>query len=274
MSIHNFIPQIWSKQLLIDLRKNLVIAGLANQDYTGEIADAGDTVKIQTPGAVTINPYTPRTTDINYQVPTSTTQSLVIDQDNYFAFSVDDLEEVQANVDLMSTFSAEASYAMADKIDNDIASLYTAAGSTLTLDITTNVDEVRKTLIAAGVKLDEANVPTEGRFLVLSPTVMGAVRDKYGERMTDLGDEIVQKKGYVGSLEGFNLYMSNNVAKVTVQHKCLFGTSAAITVAYQLVKIEALRLEKRFEDALRGRSVWGRKVVRPAALGVIDVKTG
>ena len=57
MSVANFIPEIWSARVLHNFRKTYVFRGLCNTDYEGEIKGAGDTVRINTPGAVTVSDY-------------------------------------------------------------------------------------------------------------------------------------------------------------------------------------------------------------------------
>lgn len=268
MSISNFIPEIWEAQLLLTLRKNLTLTQLTNSNYQGAIGGVGDVLHIQTPAALTVNPYTPRSTTISYEVPTSTTKTLTIDQDFYWAFSVDDLEQVQSNVNLFTAYRNEGAYAMADALDQHVAAKWSDAAHSVSLDISVNADGVRAALIDAGVKLDEANVPSGGRWLAVNPTLAGAMREAYGDRMTALGDTIVTR-GYLGFVEGFNVFMSNNIALSTTR-KNLFGTNAAITMAFDLNMIEAIRLEDAFEDGVRSRLVWGSLTVRPEALGVID----
>ena len=43
----DFIPEIWSARVLDTLDKNLVFPMLTRNDYQGEVASAGDTVRIQ-----------------------------------------------------------------------------------------------------------------------------------------------------------------------------------------------------------------------------------
>lgn len=266
MSVQNFIPKIWAARLLIAFRKTYVFRPLVNTDYEGEITGAGDTVKITTPGGVTVQDYSG---SVSYEELQSTQQNLLIDQQKYWAFKVDDVDKVQADVNLIDTYTEEAGNSLADTVDQNLASLYTEAGHTVSLDISSNYDGVREALVEAGQKLDESNVPSQGRWLVVSPTVMSGIRlaSDYTPA-SELGDE-VKLSGTIGMLEGFNLYMSNNV-QIATQHKCLFGSRAAITFAEQLVETEALRLENQFADAVRGLMVFGRKVVRPSALGVLD----
>jgi len=59
MAIDNFIPTLWSARLLANLEKRLVYGqtGVVNRDYEGEIAEKGDTVRINSLGPVTIGQY-------------------------------------------------------------------------------------------------------------------------------------------------------------------------------------------------------------------------
>jgi hypothetical protein len=57
------------------------------------------------------------------------------------------------------------------------------------------------------------------------------------------------------------------------KYKIMFGTSRAISFANQILKVEAYRVEKRFADAVKGLNVYGAKVVRPEALGVLTVNS-
>lgn len=61
MAISSFIPQIWDARLLNALDKAHVFANVVNRDYEGDIKQQGDTVKINTIGAVTIGNYTKNT---------------------------------------------------------------------------------------------------------------------------------------------------------------------------------------------------------------------
>jgi hypothetical protein len=71
-----------------------------------------------------------------------------------------------------------------------------------------------------------------------------------------------------------NLTESSSTSTTSVM-KCLYGTSDSITYARQLLgQPEALRLEGRFEDAIRGRLAYGAVVVQPDALGTITATQG
>lgn len=268
MAIANYIPELWSARLLANLDKSLVIANLANTNWEGEIRNVGDTVHIQQPAAITANTYAGTVT---YETPTSTQRDLVINQDTYYAFAVDDLDQVQANVNLVDQYTARAAYALADDLDQYLAGLYTDAGLTdITLDVGT--DDAYEKIVLAGQQLDEANVPrAEPRWLLVTPKVYAdLLQNSNFIHSTAQGDSVLAS-GRVGTISGFEVFMSNNVVNsATTFYKCMYGTRSAITYARQLLGTpEAIRREGAFEDAVRGRMAYGAKVVQPNALGTI-----
>jgi hypothetical protein len=265
MSTANFIPELWSTQLLTAFRKAHVFGNLVNRNYEGEIRGAGDTVKITTPAAITVGNYSG---SVTYQEPTSAQQALSIDQQKYWAFKLSDVDQAQANVSLMQAYMQEAAYALADNIDANLAALYTETGLTDTA-VTISSGNMYTTLVTAGRKLDEQNVPRTGRWAVVSPVGYAKMLETSNFIHATTSGDSVSRTGEVGMMAGFTIYTSNNLVLDTTR-KYMYGTNAAITFAEQVVNTEAMRLEGSFHDAVRGLMVFGRKVVRPAALGVIS----
>lgn len=264
MSLLNFVPEIWSGEALVAFKKAHVFGGLVNRNYEGEVRNKGDVVRINTPGAITVNDYSGT---VSYETPTSTQQSLVIDQDKYWAFAFDDLDKVQANVDLVREYMQEAGYSMADTLDKNIAALYTEAGLSDTA-ITLSSGDLYATMVTAGRKLDDKNVPSEGRWVVMSPQGYAKLlATTQFIHATASGDSVV-RTGQVGQIAGFTVYKSNNLTLDTTR-RYVYGTNSAITLAMQFSVSESVRREAAFEDGIRARVVFGRKVVRPDALGVI-----
>lgn len=271
MAISNFIPQLWSARLLANLDKATVITLGANTNYEGEIRNVGDRVKIQQPGSLSVNNY-PASADISYEAPTSTTKTLQVDQDKYWAFTVDDLDSVQANVNLVDTYTQRAAVAIAEDIDAYLGSIYSdGAAGEVSLDVGT--DDAYDAFVQAALNLDKNNVPRQGRWAIVTPEVYADLlkNDKF-IKASDLGDQVVTT-GAVGQVAGMDILVSNNLtedASTTDLYYCLYGTSDSMTYARQLLgEPEALRLEGRFEDAIRGRLAYGATVVEPDALGTI-----
>ena len=130
----NFSPIIYSKQAQIALRKAAVTNAITNNSYFGEIANQGDTVRIQKEPDVTVNSLQ-RHTGISVEKLDDSDFSLTIDQANYFAFKMDDIEEQFSNVDFTSLAADRAAYKMADAMDADVLSYlsgHTAAGAHIT----------------------------------------------------------------------------------------------------------------------------------------------
>ena len=116
MAITTFIPELWNARLLYALEKNHVATNVVNRNYEGEIKNAGDTVHINTLGAVAVRSYA-QGTDLTYDALSTTDQTLVIDQQKYFAFALDDVDKAQAAGDIMDVAMGRAAYSLADVSD-------------------------------------------------------------------------------------------------------------------------------------------------------------
>ena len=130
----NFSPIIYSKQAQIALRRAAVTNAITNNSYFGEIANQGDTVRIQKEPDVTVNALQ-RHTGISVEKLDDSDFSLTIDKANYFAFKMDDIEEQFSNVDFTSLAADRAAYKMADAMDSDVLSYlsgHTTAGAYIT----------------------------------------------------------------------------------------------------------------------------------------------
>ena len=269
MGLENFIPEVWSAKLFVRLRKLLVHASVINRDYEGEISAFGDTVRINEIGAIDVSTYT-KNTDMTVQTLDSAQKMLTIDQAKYFNFSIDDIDAFQAKPKLIDGAMSEAAYAIADTIDQHIAGLYTQAGNSVTA-LTVSVGAVLLNLSNMQLALDEANVPTTGRYLPIPPwynqhlvrATSGAVAATGVPKVFDDGMIV---SGYVGTLFGFNLLMSNNINNNGTVWNMMGFTRAAITHAQQIAKMEAYRLESQFGDGVKGLYLYGSKVVRPNAM--------
>ena len=115
----NWSPVIYSKQAQIALRKTAVVNAITNNSYFGEIANQGDTVRIQKEPDVTVNALQ-RHTGISVEKLADSDFSLTIDKANYFAFKMDDIEEQFAHVDHAALAANRAAYKMADKFDEEV----------------------------------------------------------------------------------------------------------------------------------------------------------
>ena len=115
----NFSPVIYSKQVQLAFRKASIVEAITNNDYFGEIAQMGDSVKIIKEPEITVKEYA-RGTTITPQDLDDEDFNLTIDKANYFAFKVDDIEEAHSHVNFQSLASDRAAYRLADQFDQDV----------------------------------------------------------------------------------------------------------------------------------------------------------
>ncbi|MEU0160218.1 phage capsid protein [Streptomyces sp. NPDC006261] len=279
MSINNFKPEIWSNLTLTALRSSLVYAQpqLVNTNYQGEITSQGQSVHITTIGDPTIFDYASGDT-INYEDVETAGTDLVIDQGKAFAFKIDDVDKAQALVSPMQEMAQNAAYGLRDKADAYVASLYTGVAAANTLGstgapintYTTATDAYNKVLVPLRTKLNRANVPSEGRYLVGSPEFIGSLlSDDRFIRADASGTTEGLRNGFVGRAAGFDILESNNTPNPTGDIQVVqAGYPGAITYAEQILETEALRLQSTIADAIRGLHVYGAKLLRPTGIAV------
>ena len=279
MAVTNFIPELWSARLLNALDKSHVFANVVNRDYEGEIKKMGDTVHINTIGAVTIGTYTQNTHFSSGPETLATTdQTLTIDQAKYFNFQVDDIDAAQAAGDIMDKAMTRAAYGLADASDKYIAGILAGAADASNLVSSSAValtsSNVYENVVKMRTILDKANVPTAGRWLVIPPEMYALIL--LDDRFVKTGGEMAEgilRTGLVAQAAGFDIYLSNNCVSVnsnsTDTYTIVGGVDAAATYAEQIVSTEAYRPEKRFADAVKGLHVYGAKVVDKAQIACL-----
>ena len=274
MAVTTFIPELWNARLLYALEKAHVATNLVNRNYEGEISNHGDTVHINTIGAITVKSYA-KNTDIDAPETLATTdQTLVIDQAKYFNFQVDDVDKVQAAGELVDTAMGRAAYALADVSDAYLLGVIAAgaaAGNTIgsaAAPVALTASNVYENIVKLKTKLDKANVPNTGRTIVVPPDVHSLLLldDRFAKSTATAGQEALIN-GLVGRIAGFDVYMSNNVKTgtgtdtgKTPYFEITAQITDATTYAEQIIKTEAYRMESRFADAVKGLHVYGAKV--------------
>lgn len=275
MSLATFIPEVWESMLLVSLKKSLVYGAddVANRRYEGRISDAGDTVTINSVSRPTIGTYVPNSTTITAEKLTTAQRKLVVDQAKYFAFEVDDVDARQAAGDVLPEGLAEAAYGLRDVADQYIAALHTgvqSANAIGTVAVTsaalayTQINKLR-------TKLNEANVPYEGRWVIIPPWYEELLlEDDRFVRADAAGTTDGLRNGIVGRALGFSIRVSNNAPLVTGDdYAVMAGYPGAISFAEQINKVEAYRPEDSFSDAVKGLHLYGAKLVRPDGIATV-----
>jgi hypothetical protein len=131
--------------------------------------------------------------------------------------------------------------------------------------------------------LDQQQVDTAGRWLVIDPVFMEILRDEDSRlHNADFGASGSIRNGLaVSNLGGFRVYVSSNLPAVgtgpgttgTTNQIANYGVivaghDSAIATAEQINKTETYRDPDSFADIVRGMHLYGRKILRPEAITV------
>lgn len=282
MAVTNFVPDIWSARILTNLSKTAVVNGVCNRDYEGDTT-VGDEVKITNIVDPTITAYTGA--DMTPEDIDDATRSLLLNQKQSFNFYLDDVEAAQSvnGGAILREAIDRASYGLSNVMDayaldvmwsNANASNPDHVLSEVTL---TTAAAAYNHLVDLAVYLDEANIPQEERFSVVPPAFYALLlKDDRFVGAGDAAGAATRSNGLVGEAAGLAIYRSNNLPTAatgtsSTNKGVIVGSRIATTLAEQVRKVEAYRVEKKFADGVKGLHVYGVKVTRPTGLVASDV---
>lgn len=266
-----FIPEVFSKLLQAKFYSASVLPAISNTDYEGEISGQGDKVHIRTVPAVSVADYTG---SISYADLTTSTVELLIDQAKSYAFKIDDVLSAQGDIDMLAEASKDAAESMRIAVETDVLANVVTGASTIGSQTTITSSNILTNILDIAKDLDELNIPEEGRFIVLPPSMVSLLKQSELRQAYLTGDATSPlRNGQVGQVDRFTVYQSNMLytpatgTDATYTH-VLAGHPKAITFASQFTNTETVRLESTFGDGVRGLKVYGRKVVTPDCLAV------
>jgi len=231
-----FIPELWSDEIIAAYKQNLVLANLVNKmPMTGK---KGDTLHIPKPSRGTANAKTAADT-VTIQQTANTEVTVTINNHYEYSRLIEDIVEVQALDSLRRFYTDDAGYALAKQVDDDLfAELLnvsndagTADGSDATQshyqingasDVLIDYDDSTALEAFSDAafrnmiqKLDDADVPMEGRVLIIPPvirnTIMGIERYVSSDFVNGRG----VNNGQIGQLYGVDVYVTSNAPTVT-----------------------------------------------------------
>ena len=129
--------------------------------------------------------------------------------------------------------------------------------------------------------LDQQQVDSQGRWLVVDPVFMEIMADEDSRFMNaDFGEAGGLRNGLVlNNFHGFRVYTSSNLPAVgtgagtsgsanqnTNYGVIVGGHDSAVATAEQINKTETYRDTDSFADIVRGMHLYGRKILRPEAI--------
>ena len=235
-----FIPEIWSDEIIATYKKNLVLANLIKKmSFKGK---KGDSVHIPAPirGNASVKTASAQVTLI---AGTELEVIATIDQHYEYSRLIEDIVETQALASLRNFYTEDAGYALARQVDTSLIQLGrgvqggngTAAysGAFSGADGTTAYVAAANTGLGALTdaairrsiqRLDDADVPMDGRFLIAPPstrnTLMGIARFTEQAFVGETGSGNTIRNGEIGNVYGVPVFVTSNAESTT-------GTTAA-----------------------------------------------
>lgn len=291
----NYQPEVYSGKLVEKFYKTTVFGEIATTDYEGEIAGYGAQVKIRTVPDINISDYVIGA-GLGNQYPTSTSVTLTINRAKSFAVALSTVDMRQADIDMADVFANDASIQLRIAADADMLETIPAdvsadnSGPTAGLDSnsinlgdsSTPVSVTKSTvvdfIVDCGTVLDEQNVPDEGRWFVAPPWFMALIKQSDLRIASLAGDGVsIARNGKVGEIDRFTMYQSRNLLRQTSPGPatyCLFGHSAGLTFAAQIIENEMISNPNDFGYIVRGLMVYGFEVINATTIATAVVSRG
>lgn len=116
-----FTPIKFSMKLIEVLYNETIYNLIANTKFEGEIKNAGDRVRVRTAGRIALSTYTKNMTLVAQDLA-PVDEDLIIDQQKYFKFVVDDIDKIQNDIDAISEYAQNAKMDMSEVLDTDLLS--------------------------------------------------------------------------------------------------------------------------------------------------------
>ena len=280
-----YIPEIWAAKTLVKFYKSTVFSDIANTDYEGEIKGMGDKVHIRIIPDISIRRYTIGQ-KLRYERPATSDVELDIDKGYYYGIDVNDVERAQSDLQYVEKWTDDGGEQLKIYIDADVLqntysdasssnSGATAGVNSASFDLGTasSPESIDKTnildyIVDMGSVLDEQNVPTTGRWLLLPPLFCGMIKKSDLKDASLAGDsKSIMRNGKLGEIDRFMIYNTNNLNSTSGVFDVMFGHPTGITFASQLVRNETIKNPDDFGDILRGLQVYGYKVIKAEAIG-------
>ena len=252
MAVTNFIPAIWEARLLAKFHER----SITDLITTAPTKVEGNKVIFNKVSDVAINKYTGT---VNFEDLTTPKVELSLDNKNYWAFKVDDVDAVQAAGELIDPHVEEAGYGLQEATDKFVL---TEALKTSNQVTKTGDEKAYDLIVKANTTLNKNKVPKAERFAVINSEVLEDLQldARFTKEYRIMENGVIEGASINGTQLVFSEELNEGTFAIVVLHK------SAIGYAKQLEETEAMRLQNSFADGIRGLQVDGVKTLREAAV--------
>ena len=252
MAVTNFIPQICEARLLAKFHER----SIADIITTSPTKVEGNKVVFNKVSDVAINPYSGT---VNFEDLTTSKVELTLDNKNYWAFKVDDVDAVQSAGDLIDPHVEEAGYGLQEATDKFVLTEALKTSNTVSK---AGDEKAYDLIVKANTALNKKKVPKAQRYAVINAEVLEDLQldARFTLQYTILENGIIEGANINGTQLVFSEELNDGSFAIVVLHK------SAIGYAKQLEETEAMRLQNTFADGIRGLQVDGVKTLREEAI--------
>jgi len=281
----DFIPELWSDQVIGAYKANLVMGQLVTS--FNHVGRKGDIINIPVPGrlaAVDKSEGTP----VTAQNDTSTTKQVLLNKHKVVPMIVEDNASVKALGSMEQFYTDDMGYQIAKVIDSDLLALYsgvqggveviggdgtTAWSASSSGNGTALTDEGVRTMMQT---LDDVDVPENDRAIVIPPvtkkTLLGLPRYTEQAFIGEGGQGNSIRNGRIGSIYGMDVFVSTqcptitNTSGTTSYRVGMMFHKSALALAMQTnVKFETQRKAEYIGDLIMAHVIYGVAELRDDA---------
>lgn len=282
----NYIPEMWSDEIIGAFKANLVLANLVTKImHNGK---KGDTVHIPTQTRGSASAKAAANNAVTLITDTASVTDISINKHFEYSRLIEDMAEVQALDSYRKFYTDDAGFALAKQVDTDLHNLgeglqggsttddtYASAvigsdGSTTFLDASAgNAAAIADAGLRKVIQtLDDADVPLSDRYLIIPPvekkSLMGLSRFTEQAFVGEGGPANTIRNGYLGDVYGVPIYVSTNVDSITcddtstVVKSCLLLHRSALGYVEQMgIRSQNQYMQEYLSDLFTADTIYG-----------------
>lgn len=299
-SAATFIPEIWSDEVIAAYQQNLILANLVKKmSMTGK---KGDTIHIPKP---TRGSASAKVENTAVTLQNSVESEVLVTIDKHFEYSrmIEDITEAQALASLRQFYTGDAGYALAKQVDDDLFALGKSLGdgdgsdwthsASYYIDGTSGLTAYAEDTVAAAdvftdagfraaiQKLDDEDVPMDGRSFVVPPSLRNAIMGVDRYMSSDFVDGRGVRNGQIGNLYGIDVFVSSNCPTIETAANNTAGGDVRGAIlchkdAFVMAEQQGVRSQTQYKQEFLGTlytadTLYGVKTLRPEAGIVLAV---
>jgi hypothetical protein len=161
---------------------------------------------------------------------------ITLNKFKHVSYSVDDQERTSSNINLIERFAGAAAHALGLQMVGDLLALVTSSTFTSALTVASSAFSYRS-VVSAGITLNNNNVPVNGRYAVLNPSFYGALlNDTTVVANPQITGDLVRTAG-IGNVAGFNISAYSAVPSNSITLGGFFAQQEALLIAARVPEV-------------------------------------